>query len=437
MNDAVAEGKLGHDLRQVTFNGEPITYCYHCGKWMAFRARGLKDQCIGPTAAGVAALRNIVELKRHPLKSRRAETRPEDALPSAVVASHADSHHAQVVARLVSRNVRKRGKAWHADDVKHSSAEVQPHSNSAAAEADPALDSTLPDSVPANPDASEEEEAFDFGDETSNARPISEQPRPPSDGQPSASSSPNAAAGLQPLTEELRSSIEKKRDLAKAKRRARNKPPHWQITPAPELEGVQSATSTGLPEVLRISILQRRDAARAKKARKEATVPAPPTAEDTSQDSAPAPAATTPPAPTPATDTTIAAGRCGASSLGAGPLPEDPGSDTAEERGLWAEMLAAEAAAEQARQDELAATAARQAWVDAFELQEGLNRSPVAEPPPSSVQPTASSPEVVPLTSQLRATLADLLELHLFGEPVSWPSGFDALTAQRCLASDP
>jgi hypothetical protein len=255
MNDAVAEGKLGHDLRQVTFNGEPITYCYHCGRWMAFRVRGLKDQCTGPTAAGVAALRNIVELQRHPLKSRRAEAKPEDAKPSAVAISHADSHHAQVVARLVAKNVRKRGKAWHTDDLAHSTAEAQPISSSGAADEDPALDSTLLESAPAGLHADEEEEGFDFGDETSNVRTVTGQPAPTTDDQPSSSSSSRAVAGPPSITNELRNVIELRRDQAKAKRRVRVKPTIWHIIPAPEIADVQTEASTEMPEVLRISIM--------------------------------------------------------------------------------------------------------------------------------------------------------------------------------------
>jgi hypothetical protein len=40
-------------------------------------------------------------------------------------------------------------------------------------------------------------------------------------------------------------------------------------------------------------------------------------------------------------------------------------------------MLVAERAAEQERNEELAAAAARQAWCDAFELQPGLHLNPV------------------------------------------------------------
>jgi hypothetical protein len=111
------------------------------------------------------------------------------------------------------------------------------------------------------------------------------------------------------------------------------------------------------------------------------------------------------------------------------PLPSD-----GDDRDLWAEMREAEIAAAERLQEEAAATAARRAWCDEFELQPELRRNPrpAAQVPPST-SPVAGAGETQPLSDALKTTLRDLLDLHECGEAVSWPSGFDARTARQRL----
>ena len=102
----------------------------------------------------------------------------------------------------------------------------------------------------------------------------------------------------------------------------------------------------------------------------------------------------------------------------------------AEEKALGeAEEAAAEAAAIEAE-----AAAARQAYCDELERQPDLLRNspdaPTLQEPQLEVAPVVPGP----LSSALRATLEDLLELCDFGESVVWPSGFDARTAKLRLA---
>ena len=97
--DAIVESVGQHDLHEVTFSGEPITFCSKCGRWMAFPAKqGLASQCAPPTREGERVLREILVHKRHPTASKRG-SRHFDTDPTATSIEHKDSHNAQVVAR--------------------------------------------------------------------------------------------------------------------------------------------------------------------------------------------------------------------------------------------------------------------------------------------------------------------------------------------------
>ena len=109
-----------------------------------------------------------------------------------------------------------------------------------------------------------------------------------------------------------------------------------------------------------------------------------------------------------------------------------------DEGDLWAEMVEAEEAAAAASALAAGAAAERQAWCDEFERQPGLLRNELlADPiaPPLQAPPQAEAPVAQEtLCSALRASLEALLELSDFGEPVAWPSGFDARTARLRLS---
>jgi hypothetical protein len=126
----------------------------------------------------------------------------------------------------------------------------------------------------------------------------------------------------------------------------------------------------------------------------------------------------------------------------AAPSPSQLGSSAAPvaeatpERDLWAEMRAAEEAAELAATVEAQAAAARQRWCEEFEPDLYRNPTPPAsDPAPVQLRPCERQQQE-PLTQQLAATLRDLLELHDFGEQVTWPSGFDARTAHQRLTAE-
>jgi hypothetical protein len=88
--------------------------------------------------------------------------------------------------------------------------------------------------------------------------------------------------------------------------------------------------------------------------------------------------------------------------------------------------------------------AERRAWCDQEEAALAHSSQPSCEftagPEPglqlSQARPSqeATSTTDEQLTPQVRATLADLLELHEFGEHVRWPTGFDARIARQRLA---
>jgi hypothetical protein len=290
LDDAVADNEKGHTLQQATFNGDPITFCNKCGKWMSFRAKGLASECGPPSYAGKVALRDILIRKRHPLKHRRGTLKHDDeeAQPrSQFVVPHADTHHAQVVAKLVAGNKKRLGRPWHTDDLRHQNeaAQLDPASpGQAVVLDDPALqDPALDDNALAAGNLHstahvivDDEDAFDFGEETSNAR------RPVAMTSSAAASSSSAPV----VTPAIRDQITTRRDSATAKKRARKDGGAFNVeretaglrTPASRASASSAASSaarttaaSGIDDELRDRIEARRDSAKAK--RKAKVVP--------------------------------------------------------------------------------------------------------------------------------------------------------------------
>jgi hypothetical protein len=125
MPDAVVDDSNGHKLCEVTFDGEPITYCSRCGRWMAFRAHGITGVCKPATKEGKKILRTILVKKQHPLadkKGRQVQQQQQhfDKAPVPLKVPDKDAHHAQVIAKLCASQKRKY-QPWHL-----ANAELQP-----------------------------------------------------------------------------------------------------------------------------------------------------------------------------------------------------------------------------------------------------------------------------------------------------------------------
>jgi hypothetical protein len=522
MHDAVVNDNLGHTILQATFGGEPLTFCGTCGRWMSFRAKALTAPCGPPTHAGKCALSNILVHKRHPDKHRRDTHKhfDEDAQP--IDTGHADSHHAQVVARLVKRNQRAHGQPWHLHDSEHSQA-AQPSqsasSNSRGSPDDPALadhaeeedlarrntaasssaeaprstdspsDPALEDHSQQAPDAApeEEEDAFDFGDETTNTRRPTAQP-------PAAAASSSSAPAVTPA---LREQIERRRDSAKAKRKSKKPAAVWNITPAPDFADTTAAPG---PAAVKRGIAQRREAALAKKAklRDDPSRGERPNAEEGTCVPAPALAAGTPASSADGAIGSIGRSQppdgCTPGGVGVAPSavfvpsslplaevrrPQPTSSEIARreqafktlaesqlrvqsppvppqgERDLWAEMLNAEAAddADSVEEAEVppkpyeapdaAGAAERLAWCVEEErrLRPATATSPCGAPAAVQLSSIAGNATVdhtaslaQPISAALRTTLHDLLDLHECGLQVAWPDGHDERTARQALA---
>jgi len=125
MPDAIVDDSNGHKLCEATFDGEPITYCSRCGRWMAFRAHGITGDCKPATKEGKKILRTILVKKQHPLADRKGRQQQQqqqhfDKAPEKLKVAEKDAHHAQVIAKLCAAQKRKY-QPWHL-----ANAELQP-----------------------------------------------------------------------------------------------------------------------------------------------------------------------------------------------------------------------------------------------------------------------------------------------------------------------
>ena len=86
--------------------------------------------------------------------------------------------------------------------------------------------------------------------------------------------------------------------------------------------------------------------------------------------------------------------------------------------------------------DDAPGAAARRAWCDEEETKQQADLQRSTPPAAAPTQPrSCERQQREPLSQQLAATLCDLLDLHDFGEQVTWPNGFDARTAREALAT--